>query len=243
MLRARPVFCCSSPKRRTRRKLSRRTSNVWRSPMIDAAASSEQFSRPKLCQTIRRSIDELQNKTNSCRVGFRMQPTREERAMDVVSPPDRYRVVTWQDPRELLRAAHELNGLELLHRIAGPAAAAAARRGSRRLRADVRLSGPRRLRLRAARGALQRARHRSRWDRHHHPRHRDELRRPLRARARRRVRDRRAEDELRPAGDPWRRLASCRRPRRPPGQPDRHGRRRSCSTRRARSTPRRARPR
>jgi len=39
--------------------------------------------------------------------------------MDVVSPPDRYRVVTWQDPAELLRAAHELNGLELLHRIAG----------------------------------------------------------------------------------------------------------------------------
>ena len=39
--------------------------------------------------------------------------------MDVVSPPDRYRVVTWHDPAELVRAAHELSGLELLHRIAG----------------------------------------------------------------------------------------------------------------------------
>lgn len=33
--------------------------------------------------------------------------------------PDRYRVVTWQDPAALLTAAHELTGLELLHRIAG----------------------------------------------------------------------------------------------------------------------------
>ncbi|MCP9484272.1 MAG: PaaI family thioesterase [Gaiellaceae bacterium MAG52_C11] len=33
--------------------------------------------------------------------------------------PDRYRVVTWQDPAALHRAAHELTGLELLHRIAG----------------------------------------------------------------------------------------------------------------------------
>ena len=33
--------------------------------------------------------------------------------------PDRYRVVTWQDPAALRRAAHELTGLELLHRIAG----------------------------------------------------------------------------------------------------------------------------
>jgi len=32
--------------------------------------------------------------------------------------PDRYRMVTWQDPAELSRAAHELSGLELLHRIA-----------------------------------------------------------------------------------------------------------------------------
>ena len=38
--------------------------------------------------------------------------------MDVVAP-DRYRVVTWQDPAALSRAAHELSGLELLHRIAG----------------------------------------------------------------------------------------------------------------------------
>ncbi len=65
-----------------------------------------------------RSIDELQNKTNSCRVGFRMQPTREEHAMESAAP-DRYRVVTWQDPAALHRAAHELTGLELLHRIAG----------------------------------------------------------------------------------------------------------------------------
>ena len=39
--------------------------------------------------------------------------------MDVASPPDRYRVVTWQDPSELLQATQQLDGLELLHRIAG----------------------------------------------------------------------------------------------------------------------------
>jgi len=39
--------------------------------------------------------------------------------MDVVSLPDRYRVITWHDPAELMQAAHELSGLELLHRIAG----------------------------------------------------------------------------------------------------------------------------
>ena len=37
--------------------------------------------------------------------------------MDAVAP-DRYRMVTWQDPAELRRAAHDLTGLELLHRIA-----------------------------------------------------------------------------------------------------------------------------
>ena len=37
--------------------------------------------------------------------------------MDAV--PDRYRVVTWQDPAELSDAARELPGLEFLHRIAG----------------------------------------------------------------------------------------------------------------------------
>jgi len=37
--------------------------------------------------------------------------------MDAVAP-DRYRMVTWQDPAELLRAADDLTGLELLHRIA-----------------------------------------------------------------------------------------------------------------------------
>ena len=37
--------------------------------------------------------------------------------MDAVAP-DRYRMVTWQDPAELRRAAHGLTGLELLHRIA-----------------------------------------------------------------------------------------------------------------------------
>src|SRR5687767_14872543 len=117
MFRASPVFRCSSPKRRTRRKLSRRTSSVWRSPMIEAVASSEQFSRPKVCQTMCGSIAELQNKTNSCRVGFGMQLTRKEPAMDAVAP-DRYRMITWQDPAVLRRAAHDLTGLELLHRIA-----------------------------------------------------------------------------------------------------------------------------
>lgn len=42
--------------------------------------------------------------------------------MDAVAPdrhrPDRTRIVTWQDPAELRRAAHGLTGLELLHRIA-----------------------------------------------------------------------------------------------------------------------------
>ena len=37
--------------------------------------------------------------------------------MDAVAP-DRYRMVTWQDPGELRRAAHDLTGLEVLHRIA-----------------------------------------------------------------------------------------------------------------------------
>jgi uncharacterized protein (TIGR00369 family) len=47
-----------------------------------------------------------------------MQPTsREEHGMDAVAP-DRYRMVTWQDPAELRRAGRELTGLELLHRIA-----------------------------------------------------------------------------------------------------------------------------
>lgn len=38
--------------------------------------------------------------------------------MDVVALLDRYRVITWQDPAELRVAAHQLSGLELLHRIA-----------------------------------------------------------------------------------------------------------------------------
>jgi uncharacterized protein (TIGR00369 family) len=37
--------------------------------------------------------------------------------MDAVAPA-RSRLVTWQDPAELRRAAHSLTGLELLHRIA-----------------------------------------------------------------------------------------------------------------------------
>jgi uncharacterized protein (TIGR00369 family) len=43
--------------------------------------------------------------------------SEEERQMDAVAP-DRYRMITWQDPAELRRAGHELTGLELLHRIA-----------------------------------------------------------------------------------------------------------------------------
>ncbi len=38
--------------------------------------------------------------------------------MDVVAP-DRYRVVTWEDPLELQRRSAGLSGLEILHRIAG----------------------------------------------------------------------------------------------------------------------------
>ena len=37
--------------------------------------------------------------------------------MDAVAP-DRYRMVTWQDPDELRRAGQQLTGLELLHRVA-----------------------------------------------------------------------------------------------------------------------------